>query len=484
MTTQTRRTRIEYGDFQTPLALAERVCSKLVELGIQPDVVIEPTCGLGAFVETAARSFPAAERIIGIEVNPSYLATLAEKKEYLPNGARVDLKEGDFFTFDWPALLRQQKGSVLVLGNFPWVTNTQQSMIGGANLPDKVNLHGHNGIDAITGKSNFDISEWMLIQVAEWFRLRSGYLAMLCKTAVARKFLKHLYSRRFGLRHAAMYGIDARQHFEATVEACLLVCEFDPSAHNYDYDVFVDLTSSDYQRVGHRDGVVIRDLAAFERFGYLYGESSLKWRSGVKHDCAEIMELHKIDGRYLNGLGEVVDIEPDSVFPLLKGSDVANDRVASTDRYVLVTQRFVGEPTSGLRITAPKTWAYLEAHAAHFDSRKSRIYANNPRFSVFGVGPYTFSPWKIAICSLYKTLGFRFVGKIENKPVIFDDTVYFLSFDRESEARRVLDFLTSKAATDFLSSLIFWDEKRPIKTSVLNSLRLEPVKHAENLRLF
>jgi hypothetical protein len=152
-----------------------------------------------------------------------------------------------------------------------------------------------------------------------------------------------------------MYGIDARQHFEATVDACLLVCEFDPSAHNYDYDVFPDLVSGSCQRVGHRDGLVVRDLDAFERLGHLRGQSSLKWRSGVKHDCAEIMELRKAAGEYFNGLGETADIEPDFVFPLLKGSDVANNHVTSTDRCVLVTQRFVGEPTRRLQTTAPKT---------------------------------------------------------------------------------------------------------------------------------
>lgn len=484
MTTQTRQTRIEYGDFQTPLELAERVCRKLVELGILPEVVIEPTCGVGAFIEAAARAFPVAQKIIGVEVNPSYLATLGKRKELLPGGARIELREGDFFKFNWSTFLREQAGSILVLGNFPWVTNTQQSVIGGANLPVKLNLHGHSGIDAITGQGNFDISEWMLLNVAEWFRQRHGYLAMLCKTAVARKFLKHLYSRQAGLRQAAIYGIDARAHFGVAVEACLLVCEFDPPAHNYDYDIFADLNSASCQRVGHRDGIVVRDLEAFERSGHLFGQSSLKWRSGIKHDCAELMELRQVAGKYINGLGEVADIEPDFVFPLLKGSDVANHRLTASDRYLLVTQRFVGEPTSRLRTTAPKMWAYLEAHADRFEKRKSRIYENNPPFSVFGVGPYTFSPWKIAICSLYKALGFRLVGRIEEKPVVFDDTVYFLSFEREDEARRILDFLTSPAATELLSSMIFWDEKRPIKTSVLNSLRLEPMKQVENLRLF
>lgn len=91
---------------------------------------------------------------------------------------------------------------------------------------------------------------------------------------------------------------------------------------------------------------------------------------------------------------------------------------------------------------------------------------------MFGVGSYTFAPWKIAICSLYKKLEFRLVGKMEGKPVVFDDTVYFLGFETEQEARRTLELLNTKDAKDFLDSLIFWDEKRPIKTGILNSLDL------------
>jgi hypothetical protein len=163
---------------------------------------------------------------------------------------------------------------------------------------------------------------------------------------------------------------------------------------------------------------------------------------------------------------------------------VANDRVVSTNRYLLVTQRSVGEPTDLIKKIAPKTWAYLETHTKYFEGRKSKIYQNNPRFSIFGVGVYTFSPWKVAICGLYRTLDFRLVGEIKGKPVVFDDTVYFLSFDNEPNAYKVVSFLTSSPVMDFLSALIFWDEKRPIKTSVLNCLSLEPLKDKQTLRLF
>jgi hypothetical protein len=484
MTTPTRQTKIEYGDFQTPLELAKRVCQKLEGLGVSPDVIIEPTCGVGAFVEAAAYQFPQAKKIIGIEVNQTYLEELQARKSAFPASQRVTLKQGNFFDFDWKGLLQENKGSVLVIGNFPWVTNSQQGMIGGTNLPVKANFQNRNGLDAMTGKSNFDISEWMLIQVGDWFQVKKGYLAMLCKTAVARKFLNHLHANRKGLSRSIIYGIDAKKYFGASVEACLLFCEFDGISHNYDYDIYESLESVKPQRVGHRRGMTIRDLDTFERLSHLFGTSGMKWRSGIKHDCSEVMELKEQDGALVNGLGEKVEIESTYVYPLLKGSDVAHGRVQTTNRFVIVTQQVVGEPTNTIKHLAPKTWKYLESHAELLDNRKSRIYRDNPRFSIFGVGAYSFAPYKIAICGLYKKLEFRLIGKIQGKPVMFDDTVYFLGFEAEEEARKTLYFLSTQSVRDFLSSMIFWDEKRPIKTSILNSLNLQKPQAPQALRLF
>ena len=464
--------KIEFGDFQTPRDLADHVCKKLVEIKVLPDHVIEPTCGLGAFLESADQSFTNAKKIIGVEVNPDYFSEINARSIKFPNPKRIDIREGDFFKFDWDSLLKGLQGEILVLGNFPWVTNAAQGAIGGSNLPDKTNFQNHSGYDALTGKSNFDISEFMLIKVSEWFQQRKGYLAMLVKTSVARKFLKHLQKINRGVSHSGIYRIDAMKHFGAAVDACLLYCRFDPFVHNYDYDIFNSLTSATSHRVGHRQGLTIKDLNTFEKYRHLLGNSSEKWRSGIKHDCAEVMELTERNGKLFNGLEERVDIEDDFVYPLLKGSDVANNRISATRRYMLVHQKSVGESTVPLKTITPKTWAYLKNHSDLFDSRKSKIYKNIPRFSIFGVGPYSFAPWKIAICGLYKNLDFRLIHQIDNKPVVFDDTVYFLGFDNYDDAKNVHAFLNHEDTQKLLSSLIFWEDKRPIKTSILNSLGL------------
>jgi hypothetical protein len=82
---------------------------------------------------------------------------------------------------------------------------------------------------------------------------------------------------------------------------------------------------------------------------------------------------------------------------------------------------------------------------------------------------------------LYKKLNFRLIGTINSKPTVFDDTVYFLAFDHKQAADQALILLTSTLATNFYSSLIFWDEKRPVKTSILNSLNLSAI--AEKLSI-
>ncbi|NJL20766.1 MAG: class I SAM-dependent methyltransferase [Leptolyngbyaceae cyanobacterium SM1_3_5] len=467
-----RKAKVEYGDYQTPIELANLVCQKLIELNVNPDFIIEPTCGVGSFIKAASRSFPSAQKILGVEINPEYLEEVAARNLLQDN--RIELKQGDFFQFDWLQLIQQFDGKPLILGNFPWVTNSRQGAIGGENLPQKSNFQKHSGLDAITGKSNFDISEWMLIQVVRWLQQRDAHLAMLCKSSIARKLLSYIYSKNLNLAYCSTYKIDAKKYFDADVEACLLFCQFDSSSQNYFCDVFDSLKSLKFYRIGYQSQTLIKDINAFKKFEGLFDQNTnSKWRSGIKHDCSSVMEFRKVGNKLTNGLGEIVELEADYLFPLIKGSDVAKKRVSATNRFVLVTQKYVGEPTESIENFAPKTWQYLQFYSQYLANRKSRIYHNNPRFSIFGVGEYTFAPWKIAICGLYKKLEFRLIGEIEGKPSIFDDTVYFLSFTNEQTARKTLEALTSVAAIEFYSSLIFWDEKRPIKTSILNRLNLE-----------
>jgi len=448
--------------------------------GIAPAAIIEPTCGIGAFIKAALVEFPDLEQFFGVEINEEYVAQARENA-----GPKARVEAGDFFVVDWEMVLSSNTGPWLVLGNPPWVTNTELGVLGSSNLPTKSNFQRHKGLDAITGKANFDISEWMLLNQLNWLRKRSGWIAMLVKTSVARKVLRQVWRRGDPVGRSAIYKIDAMQYFGAAVDACLFLLPISQGENSLYCDVFDGLEDrSPSSTLGFHDRMLVSDVEAYMRHRELVGENShYTWRSGVKHDCSKVMELSKNSrGELENGLGERVDIEDDNLFPLLKSSDVAKERT-KTNRYMLVTQRKIGADTAYLASCAPKTWKYLIRHADLLDARRSIIYQRKPRFSIFGVGSYTFAPWKIAISGFYKTLNFIKVGPVDGKPIVMDDTIYFVPCRSESEADQILSIVRSGPFTELMDAMAFLDEKRPITAELLKRISIDRVANILGLTL-
>jgi hypothetical protein len=460
----------EFGDFQTPPELALRVTRLLAGMGVRPASILEPSCGVGAFVAASCQTFPEA-KVVGVDVNVDYLAKAALSVGS-PNASFI---QSSFFHHDWRSELQRLQGPLLITGNPPWVTNSELGALGSDNLPIKGNIDRLAGFDAVTGKSNFDISEWMLLQNLQWLQQKSGSLAVLCKVAVARKVLTRLWKSNVAVAQARIYLIDAKLHFNASVEACLLFLTIDGQSGQQICEVYENLDAErPLNRFGLVNGTTVANCDVYRRFEFLGGaDQNHVWRSGVKHDCSKVMELRSENGALINGFGEPVDIEPDFLFPLLKSSDLTKAEGSHRNLWVLVPQKAVGEDTGKIRELAPKTWSYLSQHGALLDARTSVIYRKKPRFSVFGVGAYTFAPWKIAISGMYKSWSFRVCGPLDDKPVLFDDTVYFLGFEREAVARSVFSMLMHRDALEYLESMVFWNEKRPITAELLRRLSVE-----------
>jgi len=374
---------------------------------------------------------------------------------------------------DWQAFFAELKGELLVLGNPPWVTNAGMGAIGGRNLPIKNNFQNHRGFAAKTGKANFDISEWMLIRLLEALNRRRACLAMLCKMATARKVLKHAWLHDFAVRRASVHLIDAGKHFGVAVEACLLIVHTGEAgaakkASTYGGLSFESLLST----FGLFGKELVADFDEFHQLSDLDGVCYYTWRSGVKHDAAKVMEFTQSGQRFHNGLDAEIAIESTYLYPLLKSSDLANGAIHPS-RFVLLTQRHPSDGTAEISEKAPATWQYLQQHAKQLDARQSIIYQKRPRFSVFGVGAYTFSPWKVAISGLYKTLKFRVIGRFHQKPIVVDDTCYFIACRSQQEAEFVCCLLNSDLCQRFMRSLIFFDAKRPVTMDVLNRIDLK-----------
>lgn len=465
----------EFGDFQTPKNLAADICALLSRLIEVPAAIVEPTCGVGGILLAAADAFASTGQVSGVEISTLYADILNQRILQRADKTRFSITNKSYFDVNWDTIIGKLPSPLLVIGNPPWVTNSHLSVLESENLPAKTNFQAHVGLDAVTGKSNFDISEWMLIDMLGWLSGKEGTLAMLVKTSVARKALYHAWKNDIKLYSAAIYAINSMQHFDAAVEACLLVCRFYPDkGSSLDCSVYQDIESKvPVSIIGYHDNQVVANSIAYEKRKSLQGQEWYRWRSGIKHDCSKVMELKVNQSRYSNGYDEVVELEDEYVFPMLKTSDVANGRVTAPKRVMIVPQRTTGEDTSPIETKAPLTWAYLNKHSAILNGRKSSIYKKRPKYSIFGIEDYSFAPWKVAISGFYKKLRFEVVGPVNNKPVVLDDSSYFLSCNSEDEAVLLAKMLNSDIAMEFLSAFIFLDSKRPITVELLKKLDLK-----------
>ncbi|MBY4130887.1 SAM-dependent methyltransferase [Rhodococcus fascians] len=458
----------EFGDFQTPIELARVLVSTLPRRSWAR--VLEPTCGVGNFLSVLARSHPEAERV-GIEVQPEYAASASQFGRVIT---------ASIFDFDLARDIAwtSEPDPTLVIGNPPWVTNSQLSVLDSVNRPARANTKNARGIDAITGSSNFDIAEYIWIKLVTEFSVGPATIAMICKTQVARNVLLHCDRHNLPVTGATLRMIDAKKWFDAGVDACWFTVELGPGTTDYTAQTYPSIDASKpNNRIGVVDGQLVANVDAYQRSKHFDGVSPITWRQGIKHDATAVMELSEHDGPRTK-LGISVDIEPDYLFPLFKCTDVYRDKLDSVSRWMIVPQSHTGDDTELLASTAPKLWKYLTDNAAALDGRKSSIYRKRARFCIFGVGPYTFAPYKIAISGFHKTPQFRMVGPYDGTPAVFDDATYLLPFEDPASCAVAYALLTGAEASDLIAALAFWDSKRPVTKKLLQRIDFAAIARA------
>lgn len=472
--------RRDFGDYQTPPALVAAVLDALGQIGERWPRVLEPTCGRGHFLAGLIGLATPPREIQGIEIQAVHL----DQARALARGAgpvRVDFTRASLFDVDLRRDLHWgRRGPLLVVGNPPWVTNAELGLLASGNLPRKRNVRGLRGIDARTGASNFDLAEAVWLKLLDELAAEEPTIALLCKRSVARNVLAFAERAELPVAAASIHRVDAQKWFRAAVDACLLRVTLGARREERAgrVPVFPDLRAREPESVlGFVRGRLIADLGAYEARAFADGICPLTWRQGVKHDAAPIMELARTSGSepWRNKLGEVVDVEPDWIFPLLKGADLAGSSPVATRRGVIVTQRRIGQDTRALECQAPRLWGYLMRHAAAFARRKSSIYRDRPPFALFGVGPYSFARFKVAVSGLHKAPRFHAVGPVAGRPVLLDDTSYFLACDTAEQAALVAALWNDPIALDLLRALTFRDAKRPITKRVLQRVDLKAV---------
>ena len=471
--------RADLGDFQTPRELVDEILHWLGPITPRWTRVLEPSCGRGVFLRALLEQAATPRELIGIEIQHAHWNT-ASSLAGESAGSRVEILHANLFDLNLrTALPWRGRGPLLVLGNPPWITSSALGRLESGNAPRKRNLKGLPGIEALTGSSNFDLAEAVWIKLLEELAAEHPTIALLCKISTARAVLEFAHRQGMEIAGASIHEIDAARWFGAAVGACLLTVTLGrpPQPRPAEIPVFPTLDAAEPQRaLGFWQGRLLADARVAARHSFALGACPLTWRQGIKHDAAAVVEL-VADGRsaYRNRQGHEVKVEPQFVYPLLKGTDLRKAPADRPRRALIVTQQRVGQPTWGLQQIAPGLWSYLQEHELRFTSRKSSIYRGQPRFAMFGVGPYSFAPFKVAVSGLYRSPVFLAVGPVDGRPVMLDDTCYLLACESAIEAAVLCATCHDPTTFELVRALSFADAKRPVTKGLLQRIDLSAI---------
>ena len=468
----------EHGDYQTPIFFVEKVL-ELINIE-QFENIIEPTMGIGNFLISAIKKNKKIN-IYGVELQERYILLFKLRfLELIKNHSykleKINIFHDNIFFHEFKEIDFNKK--TLIIGNPPWITNSKVGTFETKNLPPKINFKNLTGLDALTGKSNFDITEYILLKIIKEFSesKKKINVAVLCKTIVARNLLKLQEKERLPISNMKIYEIDAKKIFNVSCDACLFIFDIDINIKEDFIRVFnFENPHNEIKKIGWiRQKKFVSNIENYKILEKIDGKCELEWRQGVKHDCSKVMELKKIEkGKYINGFKEVIELENENIFSLLKSSDIKENIIQITRKKVIITQKEIGEETEKLKISSPKLWKYLQDKKENFKQRKSVIYKNKPEFSIFGIGEYSFGTYKIAVSGMYKKINFSLILPDEsNKPILLDDTCYFISFYDFKEAVIIWGLLKSEYVSRFLESIVFLDAKRPYTKDILMRISL------------
>ncbi len=482
-----REEKSEYGDYQTNSELSDKICELLKSKEISPNIIFEPTFGKGNFIISSLKKFKNIEQIYGVEIYKPYVQiTKLKILDFFIINPNIDkptikLFHANFFDFDTKKQIKVNKNNnLLIIGNPPWVTNSELSGIGSENLPRKVNFKNHKGLDAMTGKGNFDIAEFISNTLFDNFSENTGNFAFLVKNSVIKNILYRQIINNYKISNLKKYLIDAKKEFNVSVNASLFYCKLNSKSDKLcaEYDFY---SHNRLKTFGWINNKFVSNTKTYNKYSDFDGTCQYEWRQGMKHDASKIMELYKENNFYFNKLDEKFELENDLIYGILKSSDLKGGIKNKTRKHTIVTQKKIGQETGYIKNKYPKTYNYLQSKLDIFNNRKSSIYKGKPAFSIFGIGDYSFKPYKIAISGLYKKLNFTLINPDKNnKPIMLDDTCYFIGFDDKIEAETIFEILKTEKTKKFLSSIIFNDAKRSVTKNLLMRIDIVAIMQKMN----
>jgi len=147
-------------------------------------------------------------------------------------------------------------------------------------------------------------------------------------------------------------------------------------------------------------------------------------------------------------------IEPDLLYPLLRGRDVQRWK-AEPSAWILITHLpgmgLKAIPEKEMQTDYPRTYGYLKRFEEVLRERRSRgisdmLKKGAPFYTMFAVGTYTFAPWKVVWPNIASALNAAVVAFSEGKVVVPQHIVTLVACETEDEAHYICALINSSSA--------------------------------------
>jgi type II restriction/modification system DNA methylase subunit YeeA len=185
-------------------------------------------------------------------------------------------------------------------------------------------------------------------------------------------------------------------------------------------------------------------------------------------------------------------VEPDLIYPLMRGRDVKKWFVDFEDRYIILphdpkTAKPISEMT--IKTKFPNTYDYLNHFKKELEKRSiHKLWGkNNPFYTVYDIGVYTFQPYKVvwkriagAITGKAVSFACAVITPINGKPVIVDDSTILVNTNDINESYYLAGFLNSLLSRTIIASYSYELRQETHIVDFIKIPKFDPQNEAHN----
>jgi adenine-specific DNA-methyltransferase len=517
-----RKRRLALGEYYTPQGIAELA---VAELGPgADDRVLDPGCGAGVFLtacldrvhqrgddtdrEPAAVLDRCTSAVVGFDLNP--VAVKAAKLVYL---CRLfeDLSTSDRDRIAVPVFLTDSlalagdpeiafRGEPLdldfdsLVGNPPWIPwqRVPEPVKDGLQerYVEELGLQPHRGMDALLGHSNDDLAVpfvWVCIHrylrsggdaafVLKRDSMRGPAGAVLRRLAVGDRSLALARVHDFGAvdpfpevgANAAVYTFraDADHSFPIPTTVWTAAAGTRPQYGSL-AAMRESLTTRETELRPLDPGDPTSAWVSADAERGALGECRHDIRHGLKDDANDVFGLDR---------ATLDDVESALVYPYIRSRHVRKYGLTGHDLRLVPMDAAGSDNETWLRETHPRTYEYLRGHRDELEGRSSSWLDDGAFYSVFGLGEYTWAPYKVVWCRLgfkphFTVASTRSDPDLGEKLVIPGDHYMFIATD-EAETAHALCALLNSAPYQRTLRDITSEGKASLSKAVVSELAL------------